>query len=167
VRLTGTFLLVFTILFSAGTDAAPQNPDFTGVWKLDIYKSRGVSQRIKLETLKVTQSNNRLDIVANLKMDDGDETLIDQFILDNQEVDFAPKSPDGAPGKGKRTARWSADGMGIEAVETASFETDKGPVEITATRRWTLSTDRKTLTVEQNAKSSVGDQDMLLIFSRQ
>jgi hypothetical protein len=167
VRISGVSLLTIAILFNAGARAAPQNPDFSGIWKLDIFKSRGVSQRIKLEILKVTQSNNRLDIVANLKMDDGDETLIDQFILDNQEVDFTPKSPDGAPGKGKRTAGRSADGIGIEVRETATFETEKGPVEITATRRWTLSPDQKTLTVEQNAKSSMGDQQMILVFSRQ
>ena len=65
-----------------------------------------------------------------------------------KEVAFTPKGPGGKDGKGKRTAKLGADGNSIEVNETATLDTPDGAVTIQTTRKWTLSSDGKTLKID-------------------
>jgi len=83
-------------------------------------------------------------------------------MLNGQEVEFTPKTPDGKSGKGKRTAKWGADG--IEVTETATFDTPEGSVTIRTTRNWILSPDGKTLKIDMTVDGPNGKQVLKRTF---
>jgi hypothetical protein len=86
------------------------------------------------------------------------------YIANGQETDYAPQLPGGATGKGKRTAKWSVDGKALEVSEIATIESADGNLEIKTTRRWTLSTDGKELTIEMKVEGAMGTQESKRIF---
>jgi hypothetical protein len=72
------------------------------------------------------------------------------------EREFTPKTPGGESGKGKRTAKWIADGL--EVNETSTFDGPEGPVTVQMKRTWELSADGKTLKIELVAEGPQGKQ---------
>ncbi len=57
--------------------------------------------------------------------------------------------------------------MGLDINETATLDGPNGPAEVSATRKWTLSADGKTLTTEMIFRSEQGSQTMKRIFVKQ
>jgi hypothetical protein len=68
--------------------------------------------------------------------------------------------------KGRRVARWSADGAGIEVNEEATFDTPAGKGAITMRRIWALSADGKTLVIELNHTGPNGPVSSKRAFNR-
>ena len=83
---------------------------------------------------------------------------------DGREVEFAPP---GSLGKGKRTAKWTADGTGIEISDLYDVQTPEGADTMKAWRKWTLSGEGKTLTIEQTLDTPQGTQQSKRIFNKQ
>ena len=63
------------------------------------------------------------------------------------EVEFTPAGTQ--PGaQGKRKAAWLSDGRRIVIEDVVTSDSPTGPVPRKTTRKWTLSTDGGTLTVD-------------------
>src|SRR5689334_13179541 len=101
--------------------------DFSGTWTLDKNNSEGLPPGMD-QTMTVVQSGDKLSLETKLITAEGERVVPDSYVLDGKETEFTPKAPNGQAGKGKRTAKRSADGNGIEVNETATFEGPEGPV---------------------------------------
>ena len=139
--------------------------DLSGTWTLDKNNSEGLPPGMD-QAMTVVQTGDKLSLETKLITDEGERVVPDSYVLDGKEVEFAPKAPNGQSGKGKRTAKWSSDGNGIEVNETAVFFGPDGQVDIQTTRVWTLSPDGKTLKIELTVEGPNGKQQVKRTFIR-
>jgi hypothetical protein len=151
---------VALLVFAMGLIGAAAKANFSGTWTLDKSKSEGLPPSIKDQVMTVTQANDKLTIESKLVTEQGDQTNSDVYTLDGKPADFTSKGPGGVEGKGKRTAKWAADGNGIEVSEEITYETPNGPVAVNITRKWALAADGKTLTIDMNIASPMGSQQI-------
>ena len=165
-RITTAALAAVMALGVGAASAAAAKADFTGTWKLDVAKSEGLPPAVKGQTMTVKQTGDRVEIATTVTTDQGEQEIKDAYVLDGKEVDHVQKAM-GMEGKGKRTANWSADGNGIEVKENALFETDQGSADIKTTRKWALSADGKTLTIEMVIDGPMGPQNIKRVFAKQ
>jgi hypothetical protein len=127
--------------------AAAAKADFSGTWVLDKADSEGLPADMD-QTMTVTQAGDRLTLETKLITGQGEQVVPDAYTLDGKEKEFTPRAGNGAEGKGRRTARWAADGSGFEVSEEATFDAPEGAVTVKTTRKWSLSADGKTLKIE-------------------
>jgi hypothetical protein len=92
-------------------------------------------------------------------------TQSDAYTLSGQETTFAPRRG-GVEGKGKRTAKWTDEGMGIEVIEEVSFDMPQGKQEMQSTRKWLMSADGKSITIEMTQKDAKGTTRTKRIFTK-
>ncbi|MCA1575783.1 MAG: hypothetical protein LC794_00305 [Acidobacteria bacterium] len=142
---------------------ASAKADFSGTWILDKTKSEGLPPGLN-QTMTVVQTGDKLSLETKLINDEGERVVSDSYMLDGKEAEFTPQTPNGPAGKGKRTAKWSADGNGIEVIENSTFDGPEGPVNIQMTRIWTLSADGKTLKIDLTADGPNGKQQVKRTF---
>jgi hypothetical protein len=102
------------------------------------------------------QTGDKLSLETRLITDQEEQVVADSYMLDGKEVEFTPKGPGGLSGKGKRTAK--AEGNSIEVSETATFDTPEGTATFQTTRKWTLSSDGKTLKIDMTVDGPNGKQ---------
>ena len=138
---------------------------FAGTWTLDKNSSEGLPPGMD-QVMTVVQSGDKLSIETKLISDQGERVVPDTYILNGQEVDFTPPTPDGQGGKGKRTSKLGADGNTSDVTESATFDTPEGAANIQATRKWTLSSDGKTLKIEMTVEGPNGKQVLKRTFIR-
>jgi len=141
LKLTSSLFVV--ALVTVGFCFAGGKPDFSGTWKLE--KDKSFSNPPGLEqTLVITQKGDQVTLDTDLKTTRGGaQKLTELYSLDGKEVDFSPPQPPNA--KGKRKASWLPNGQGIMIEDVVSVD---GKVISQTTRKWTLSADGKTLTVD-------------------
>ncbi len=158
--------LLAILALNLSVSAMTAKADFTGTWKLDTAKSTGLPPGME-QTMTVTQTGDTIKLETVVKGGpQGDQTVSDSYTLDSKEADFKPANPPNA--KGKRTAKWNADSTGIEVSEKLEVETpDGGKATIEAMRKWALSTDGKTLTIEIKVKTPNGEQEIKRTFVKQ
>jgi hypothetical protein len=154
-------IIIFTFAFGALSVGYGQSgkADFTGEWQLDKAKSKGLPEGID-QVLTVAQKGDRLDVKTRVSGGpNGEQTHEDSYSLTGEAADFKPPmiSGGGTVKKAKRTAKWAAEGKGMDATEQADIEGPNGPATIKATRSWRLSEDGKTLTVEMAIDQPDGD----------
>ena len=144
---------VAVFAFSVGTVAAQY--DFSGVWTLDAGKSANVPPGL-MQTMTVTQKGDRVEVETKSKVGEGQERVgKDAYVLDGKETDFTMPGPGGGAKKAKRTIKWTDDGNGFDVTEESVLNApDGGEVTARATRRWRLSADGKTLTIEMEVEHS-------------
>jgi hypothetical protein len=130
-------LLASAICFSAA------KPNFNGKWVLD--KEKSFSNPAGLEqTMTITQSGDQIKMEAHVKTArGGEQDVTETYLLDGKEADFTPQAPPNA--KGKRKASWLPNGQSILIIDEISVD---GNVVNQITRKWTLSSDGKRLTVD-------------------
>ena len=138
---------------------------FAGTWTLDKANSEGLPPGMD-QLMTVVQTGDKLSLETKLITEQGEQVIPDTYILDGKEVDFTPRGVGGQTGKGKRTAKLSADGNTIEVTETATFETPEGSLNVQATRKWTLSPDGKTLKIDMSIDGPAGQQTIKRTFIR-
>jgi hypothetical protein len=143
-------LLAFTVVM-AGDKA-----NFSGTWAMDQSKSEGLPPDVE-QVMKVSQTDDKITLETKVVTDQGSFTISDSYTVNGKETDFVPQTPQGSNGKGKRTAKWIADGAGIEVTEEATLETPDGSVTQQMTRKWSLSADGKTLVIELDNKGQQGN----------
>ena len=146
--------------------ASAAKADFSGKWVMDKTKSEGVPPNME-QTMTVTQTGDKIDLETKVVAPQGERLIKDSYTADGKEVEFTPQGAQGAMGKGKRTAKWSADGMALEVSETATLDGPNGPDEVSATRKWTLAADGKTLTIELTFSGEQGMQKTKRVFVKQ
>ena len=165
MRLRGA-LLGMTLSLSCLTAApAVGKADFNGIWVMDRSKAEGIAPNMG-QKMRVRQDGDRLDLETDLIVNDDINTVHDGYDLSGNEVEFTARLGAGQETKGKRVAKWSADGAGIEVSEEATFDTPDGKVTITMRRKWTLSADGKTLVIELNHTGPNGPVSSKRTFNR-
>jgi hypothetical protein len=146
--------------------ASAAKADFSGKWALDKAKSEGLPPNVD-QTMTITQTGDKIELETKITGPQGERTIKDSYTADGKEADFTPQGPQGPMGKGKRTAKWSADGATLEVSETATLEGPNGADEISATRKWTLAADGKTMTIELTFNGEQGTQKTKRVFVKQ
>ena len=139
--------------------------DFNGTWILDKTNSEGLPPGMD-QTMTVVQTGDKLALETKLITPEGEQVVSDSYLIDGKEAEFTPKTPGGETGKGKRTAKWTADGNGIEVKENSTFDGPEGPINIQMTRTWALMSDGKTLKIELTADGPNGKQIIKRTFIR-
>jgi hypothetical protein len=150
-------------LVTVGTISVGAKANFTGTWVLDVGKSEGIWPGTE-QTLTVSQTDDRIEIELKAKTPQGERTTKDAYTADGREVEFAPP---GAVGKGKRTAKWSADGGSFEINELYDVPTPEGADTMKGWRRWSLSADGRQLFVEQRVQTPLGLSMTKRVFVKQ
>src|SRR5262245_35668416 len=138
-------LVAFIAMLSV-LSVASEKPDFSGTWVLD--KSRSFSNPPGLDqTITIVHTGDQVKADSKVITAQGERTINEVFNLDGKEAEFTPAT--GPPGgKGKRRASWLPDGRGILIVDDVTRESPEGAVTDQVSRKWTLSSDGKTLTVD-------------------
>lgn len=142
---------------------ASAKADFSGTWILDKSNSEGLPPGMD-QTMSVVQNGDKLMLETKLITQEGERVVSDLYMLDGKEAEFTPKAPNGQAGKGKRTAKWAADGNGIEVSENSTFDGPEGAVNVQMTRTWMLSADGKTLKIDITADGPNGKQQVKRTF---
>ena len=159
--------LAASCVFAATLVVASAKANFAGTWVMDASKSVGVPQGLE-QTIVITQDGDKITTDVKIKSPQGDREINDSYTVDGKEVEFTNTMLRGMTGKGKRTTKWAADGNGIEISETTDFQTpDGGTATVKAVRKWTLSADAKTLTIEQALETPQGTQTTKRVFNKQ
>ena len=157
---------LMALLLVAANAAAQTKPNFGGTWVLDASKSEGIMQGVE-ETLTVKQDGEKFVIESKMKSPRGERTMNMDFAADGKEGDFTMRMRENGT-KGKRTAKWAADGSALEITETADVQTpDGGTASIKNWRKWTISADGKTLTAEETRTSPRGEQKSKRVYAKQ
>ena len=154
-----------TLIIALCVTAVAAKADFSGTWILDKSNSEGLPPGMD-QTMTVVHTGDKVLLETKLITQQGERVVSDMYMLDGKEADFTPKTPDGQSGKGKRTAKWSADGNGIEVKENSTFEAPDGDVAVQMTRIWALSADGKTLKIDITAEGPNGKQQIKRTFTK-
>ncbi|HEX8160998.1 MAG TPA: hypothetical protein VF538_03945 [Pyrinomonadaceae bacterium] len=157
------------VLFAA-VAAAAAKPNFAGTWVLDAAKSEGVGGPqggpAAEETMTIKQDGDKLTVERKIKGQQGERTQNDTYTADGKETDFTMQMR-GNETKGKRTAKWSADGNMLEVNDKASFDTPNGAMTMESQNKWSLSADGKTLTIEGTRTTPRGAQKIKRVYTKQ
>ncbi|MEK6324928.1 MAG: hypothetical protein AABN33_25070 [Acidobacteriota bacterium] len=153
---TVTFLCILQVAF------AVSKPDFSGTWVLD--KNRSFSNPLGLEqTLVVVHTGDQIKLESKQVTARGEQLINESYSLDGKEAEFAP--PGGQPGaKGKRKASWLPEGRGVVIEDQITSDSPKGQVIQQVTRKWTLSPDGSTLTVDYYFDDQRGSFEAKRVF---
>jgi hypothetical protein len=138
--------------------------DFSGNWRLNLDKSQfnetpgtPAAARLFVEQQAGTITIQRNDLPkATLKIDS------------SAEIEISGTSFEGS--KTRISMKWATDEQGL--IETRTYTYQEGEPGVLATKRvntWTLSTDKKTLTIQVHIETNKEglSYDMILIYERQ
>lgn len=131
-------LLAAAAAFAA---AAADRPNFNGTWELDQTRSHSIPPDMK-QLLTVVQEGDRVSVELKLTNAQGERVIKEAYTLDGKETEFAPPVPPNAPKdapapKGKRTARWMANGKGFVIEDEIVNQTPQGATEtVLVARKW-------------------------------
>lgn len=155
------------ILLSLSLTAAlaADKANFSGNWIMDKSKSEGLPQNMD-QKMKVTHEGDKLELATDLYVEDDVTTVHDEYFINGKEAEFTSRLATGQETKGKRVAKWNADGRGFEVNEESVFETPDGKVTVTLQRKWQISADGKTVVIELNRKGPEGAITTKRTFNR-
>ena len=126
---------------AAAAFAAADRPNFAGTWELDQTRSHSIPPDMK-QLMTVVQEGDRVSVELKLTNAQGERVIKEAYTLDGKETEFAPPVPPNAPKdapapKGKRTARWMANGKGFVIEDEIVNQTPQGAAEtILVARKW-------------------------------
>lgn len=171
-----TILAILTLRLSAAAPAA--KADFSGTWKLDTVKSSGLPPGTE-QTMTVTQTGETIKIETKLITEQGEQNISDKYSLDGKEMEFTANlsestnnssaegetnSTEKKYGKGKVTAKRTADG--IEIKKSFVYSTQDGDSNIQITRKWTIFPYGKTLSIDTTVLNQNGTLKSRHIFNK-
>jgi hypothetical protein len=134
------------LAFAMNVALASAKTDLTGTWIMDASKSEGLPPGMD-QVMKIVQAEDKLSIETKIVTDQGEQVVNDTYELNGKEVDYKPTfGPPEMNKKGKRTAKWTADGL--EVVEAATLEAPDGSVVVNMKRKWVISGDGKTIVID-------------------
>jgi len=149
-------LLVTVLVLTVTQAMAAVKADFSGTWVMDASKTEGIPPNIT-QTMTLTQVDDKLTLQNKVTMPEGEINISDAFTINGKEGEFTQKVND-TEIKGKRTSKWSVDGNGFESNEEFTIEgADGQPITQQITRKWVMSADGKTFTVDLFGKGPNGD----------
>jgi hypothetical protein len=143
--------------------SASSKPDFSGTWVMDTNRSFSNPPGLE-QTLVVVHANDQIKVESKLKtQQQGEQAVNETYTLDGKETEFAP--PGAQPGaKGKRKAMWLPDGRGAVIEDVVTSDSPNGPVTKKTMRKWTLSPDGSTLTVDYYFDDQRGSFEAKRVF---
>lgn len=153
------------VVFLSVITVAAVKPDFSGTWVMD--KDRSFSNPPGLEqTLTIVHAADQIKLESKQKTTQGERVINEIYTLDGKEADFTPPGaqPDAI---GKRNANWLPDGRGIVINDKTTSNSPKGPVVQQITRKWTLSIDGRTLTIDYYIDDQRGSYETKRVFVKQ
>ena len=164
-RISMTSIVVFVLVSVLSLNIAAAPPDLSGTWVMDRNRSIGLPPGMQ-QTMIVVQSGDRVELETKLITAQGERSIKDTYTLDGKEAEFTPQGPQGPTGKGKRTAKWLPRGNGIVVSEETTVETPNGVVTSQLTRKWILSPDGTTLTIDMYYDTPTISYETKRIFVR-
>jgi len=155
----GCAVAVFCLLQNA---SALAKPDFSGTWVMDVNRSFSNPPGLE-QTLTVVHIGDQIKVDAKVKTQQGEQAINETYTLDGKETEFAP--PGAQPGtKGKRKAVWLPGGRGAVIEDVITSDSPNGPVTRKTMRKWTLSPDGSTLTVDYYFDDQRGSFEAKRVF---
>jgi hypothetical protein len=156
---------IFVLLFAATVCIAAPKANFSGKWLMDRDKAEGLPPGMD-QVMVIKQDGDQINLDTKVLPDEQlGYTQSDVYILNGQTQDFTPRRA-GVDGKGKRTAKWTDEGMGIEVVEELAFDTPQGKLEIQSTRKWLMTGDGKSIIIEMTQKDQKGTTRTKRVFTK-
>lgn len=155
--------LAFVILFS--TAASIFKPDFSGEWALDQGKSAlgEFGAMMAATKLSVKQEGDVITVVRYASSPMGESVTTDKITLDGKE---SPSSGGMQGSSRKTTSQLAADQNTVTVTSVTSMSFDGNAFEITATETWSLSADGKTLTVDSNSSTPMGNNTIKQVYNK-
>lgn len=141
-KITILGLLILFCVFSLGAE----KPNFTGIWVFDKDKSFSFPQGLE-QTMTITHTGAEIKLEGKQKSARGEFDLNESYTLDSNETAFTPQQQ-GSNATGKRKAYWLPNNKGIIIEEAITSDSPNGPTTQLITRKWQLSQDGQTLTVD-------------------
>ena len=161
IIVTGSAML---LVIALSLVVALAKPDFSGTWVMDRSRSIGLPPGMN-QTMTVVQTGDRLDIETKLITAQGERVVKDAYTLDGKEAEFTPQGPQGPNGKGKRKGAWLPRGNSIVVNEDTITQGQNGQqVNSQLTRKWILSPDGQTLTIDMYFDGPNGSFETKRIF---
>jgi len=163
--LSCALLVVFAYLALAAS-----KPDFNGAWVMDRARSFGLPSNMQ-QTMTVKQTADQIEVETKLIQPDNERLVKDTYVLDGKEYEFAPPVPANAPAdapkpKGKRTANWLPNGVGIIVTEVTTSEQKDGTVSTAqVVKKWTFTAEGE-LTIAMFVDAPNASYEMKRIFVR-
>ena len=155
---------IVAVLFVLQITTAFAKPDFSGTWVMDVNRSFSNPPGLE-QTLTVVHTGDQIKVDAKLKTQQGEQTINETYTLDGKETEFAP--PGNQPNaKGKRKAMWLPDAKGAVIDDVVTSDSPNGPVTRKTMRKWTLSPDGKTLTVDYYFDDQRGSFEAKRVFMK-
>ena len=147
--------IVAVMVFAFGVGTVAAQSDLSGVWTLDAGKSEAVPPGM-IQTMTITQKGDGVEVETKSKVGEGQVRVgKDAYVLDGKETDFTAPIPVSSAKKAKRVSKWMDDRNGFDVTEESVLNApDGGEVKVRSTRRWRLSADEKTLTIEMEMEHS-------------
>lgn len=180
------FLMAILCLSAVAAFSQEKAPDFSGVWSLDVSKSK-LDERARIEsmTMTVAQTGKDLKVTTETKRQappadaaggggggggrgmggrgfgGGDGVAV--YTLDGKETTTTRDTPMGAVPV-KRTA--TVDGSKVKLSSSSTFSGPNGEMTISTKDVWSLSADGKTLTVDRESTSPRGASTTQMVFMK-
>ena len=148
MRKTSAVLSALAVLLAAPVAA---RVDFSGSWRLDAARSTGLPPGVE-QSLVVKQDGDTLKVATTLVTDNVDRQVDDVYALGAGEQDV-PAQPGITATVSRRTAQWNGE-RGLEVKDHVEGTNAGGPVTLDVVRRWELSADGRTLTVDHQIDNS-------------
>lgn len=130
---------VATLALSILAIAATTKPNFSGTWTMDRARSFGMPGDMT-QVLTITHKDDQMEVETKIIQPNNERTVKDTINLDGKEHEFTPPAPPGqTPPKGKRTANWLPNDLGITVTDVTTAQTPKGEVTTQNLRKWTIN----------------------------
>lgn len=150
------------VVFCFSVAAAATKPNFSGTWVMDTNRSFSNPPGLE-QTLMIVHAGDQIKLETKLKTQQGEQNISEVYNLDGKEADFTP--PGAQPGaKGKRKSAWLPDGQRVIIEDVVTTDSPNGPVTRKTTRKWTLSPDGSTLTVDYYFDDQRGSFEAKRVF---
>ena len=159
------FAIGVTALLALAAVSPGSRPDFSGNWVLD--KNRSFSNPPGLDqTMTIVHNGEEVGVKAKITSAQGERMIEEAWTLDGKEREFTPTGPQQG-GRGKRKAYWLPENRGVVVIEETTSDSPNGPVTQQTTRKFTLSPDAITLTVDYYFDGPRGSFEAKRIFVKQ
>ena len=116
--------------------------------------------------MTINQKGIKVDVEQKFVLNTGEDNFKDKFVLDGSTKEVMLDGPNKSKAKGKRTANL-IDG-GFESVDEGTFTPPgaSGKITVKTSRKWRVSGDGKTLTLDIIRASEMGKRESHRVFTK-